>query len=57
MTTAFVFSHPMLYRLLIKPLLFALQPETAHYLVFNLLGILGRIPGGTALVARIHAPA
>lgn len=34
-----------MYRLLIRPILFMLEPETAHHLIFNKLKFLFKIPG------------
>jgi dihydroorotate dehydrogenase len=35
----------MMYRTLIRPLLFQVDPEKIHHIVFSLLGIQGKIPG------------
>lgn len=34
-----------MYKLLIRPLLFLVDPERVHYLVFNILRLKGKIPG------------
>jgi dihydroorotate dehydrogenase len=44
----------MLYRALIKPLLFLLPAETAHRLVLWLLSVVARTPLGCALLARVY---
>jgi dihydroorotate dehydrogenase len=46
----------MLYRLLIRPLLFLLPPETAHHLGFGALRAMMAVPGVAALVARLLCP-
>ncbi|HET6244566.1 MAG: quinone-dependent dihydroorotate dehydrogenase [Bacteroidetes bacterium] len=45
----------MLYKNLIKPLLFLLEPETAHYLVSRSLKIIFTIPGVKSLVKNRFA--
>ena len=42
------------YTLLIKPLLFLLDPERAHYLTFSALKSICRIPGGKALLRSLY---
>ncbi|HSC86133.1 MAG TPA: quinone-dependent dihydroorotate dehydrogenase, partial [Polyangiaceae bacterium] len=44
----------MLYRLLIRPLLYLLSAETAHRLIVGLLLLVQRIPGGTWLLGLFH---
>lgn len=39
-----------MYRLIIKPLLFSLQPETAHHIAFRLLKLASFIPGMNTLM-------
>ncbi len=46
----------MIYRYLIKPLLFRFNPETAHQLVFTTLGMLGKVPGANFLLRQISRP-
>lgn len=46
----------MLYRLLLRPLLYLLPPETAHHLAFGALRFACAIPGVRALVAALAAP-
>lgn len=46
----------MLYKWLIKPFLFAFQPERAHHLAFGALKAMKRIPGLLNLVRIINAP-
>ncbi len=41
----------MLYRALLRPLLFLLPAETAHRLALGALGLLARLPGGSALLS------
>ncbi len=41
---------------LLRPLLFQLDPETAHGLAVRGAALLGRVPGGPALLARLAAP-
>ena len=43
-----------MYRLLIRPLLFLLNPERAHHLVFSVLGAIGMIPGGKGLLGLLY---
>ena len=43
-----------MYRVLLRPLLFLLQAETAHRLVMFAMGLLSRLPGGTALLALLY---
>ncbi|MEO8149221.1 MAG: quinone-dependent dihydroorotate dehydrogenase [Bacteroidia bacterium] len=42
-----------MYKSLLKPLLFQLQPETAHHFTFNTLKILFKIPFAKAIAASI----
>ena len=42
-----------MYRILIKPLLFSLQPETAHHIAFRLLKLASFIPGINGLIRNI----
>lgn len=44
----------MMYKSLLRPLLFSFNPETAHRLSFKGLEILRRIPGATSLVRMTH---
>lgn len=46
----------MAYRLLLRPLLYLLAPETAHHLAFGVLRFVGAVPGMRALVAWLMAP-
>lgn len=46
----------MLYRFLLRPLLYMLPPETAHHLAFGALRFFCAIPGMRALVAFLLAP-
>ncbi|SKC45278.1 quinone-dependent dihydroorotate dehydrogenase [Ohtaekwangia koreensis] len=39
-----------MYKLFVRPLLFLVDPEKIHHLVFTTLRIIGRIPGGKALL-------
>jgi dihydroorotate dehydrogenase len=39
-----------MYKLFVRPLLFLIDPEKIHHLVFTTLRIIGRIPGGKALL-------
>ncbi|HEY9046605.1 MAG TPA: dihydroorotate dehydrogenase (quinone), partial [Ohtaekwangia sp.] len=39
-----------MYKLFIRPLLFLVDPEKIHHLVFATLRVIGRIPGGKALL-------
>ena len=41
-----------LYRRLARPLLHLLEPETSHDVALRLIGVVQRIPGGTAAIAR-----
>jgi dihydroorotate dehydrogenase len=41
------------YRLIIRPLLFLVDPEKIHYRVFNWLKWMGKIPGITAVIKAI----
>ncbi|MBL7923599.1 MAG: quinone-dependent dihydroorotate dehydrogenase [Bacteroidia bacterium] len=43
-----------MYKNLVRPLLFLLQPETAHHLVFNFLQIAFKVPGIHWLVSKLH---
>lgn len=42
-----------MYRLIIRPFLFSLDPERAHHLVVNLLRVLFRIPGMESILRSI----
>lgn len=44
----------MMYRFFIKPLLFSIQPEKAHYLATDLLTFFSAIPGIPALIRAIY---
>lgn len=44
-----------MYRLVIRPLLFLLNPERAHHLVFSILGAIGQFPGGKGLIKWIYS--
>lgn len=46
----------MIYKWLIKPILFAFQPERAHHIAFGALGLMKRIPGLFHLVRFWNAP-
>lgn len=39
-----------MYKLLVRPILFLVDPETIHHFVFNLLSIKGKIPGFKSVV-------
>ena len=43
-----------MYRKLIKPILFAMNIERAHSTVLFLLRMIGKIPGGRALLRAIY---
>ncbi|MDN4164285.1 quinone-dependent dihydroorotate dehydrogenase [Cytophagales bacterium LB-30] len=43
-----------MYKLLIRPLLFLMQPEKAHYFTFGLLKTLGKIPGVKGLFRQMY---
>jgi dihydroorotate dehydrogenase len=43
-----------MYKALLRPLLFRMDPETAHHLVFSLLGLLFRIPGMRVFVSWMY---
>ncbi len=43
-----------MYKLLIKPFLFALQPEKAHYLVTDLLSFFCKIPGISNIIRGLY---
>ncbi len=43
----------MLYRALLRPLLYLLPAETAHHLGFGALRLLARVPGGRALLRAL----
>ena len=45
----------MIYRRIIKPILFSLSIERAHAVVLLLLRIIGRIPGGRWLLRTCYA--
>ncbi len=42
-----------MYKSIIRPLLFAIDPEKIHHLVFNLLSIKGHFPGFKGILSRI----
>jgi dihydroorotate dehydrogenase len=44
-----------MYRALIRPVLFLVDPEKIHHFVFRFLKFLGRIPGATALQRALFA--
>ncbi|MFM7078708.1 MAG: quinone-dependent dihydroorotate dehydrogenase [Bacteroidota bacterium] len=46
----------MLYKWIIKPLLFAFQPERAHHLAFGALKMMKLVPGLLNLIRTINAP-
>ena len=39
-----------MYKLIIRPILFLIDPERVHYMVFNALKTLGKFPGGLSLL-------
>ena len=39
-----------MYKLIIRPILFLVDPERVHYMVFNALKTLGKFPGGLSLL-------
>jgi dihydroorotate dehydrogenase len=43
-----------MYRSIIKPLLFSLDPESAHHLIFNLVKFKFRLPGIKTIVSALH---
>ncbi|MEO0323271.1 MAG: quinone-dependent dihydroorotate dehydrogenase [Myxococcota bacterium] len=45
----------MLYRALLRPLLYLLPAETAHHLGFGALRLLAMLPGGRALLRALYA--
>ena len=47
-------APPIMYRKLIKPILFAMNIERAHSTVLFLLRMIGKIPGGRALLRAIY---
>lgn len=42
-----------MYKLIVRPILFLIDAEKVHYLVFNLLTFFGKIPGGKSLLGSI----
>ena len=44
-----------MYKYLLKPLLFRLDPERAHYFTMGLFSIILRIPFGTYLVKKLYS--
>lgn len=44
-----------MYKLLIKPLLFCFNPETAHHLTFGFIKVIFKIPGVSALFRLIYS--
>lgn len=44
-----------MYKSLLKPLLFRLQPEQAHHLTFNSIKKIFQLPGGAALAEKMFA--
>lgn len=44
-----------MYKSLVKPLLFRLQPEKAHHLTFNSLKNAFKVPGATAAARKLYA--
>ena len=47
-------APPIMYRKLIKPILFAMNIERAHSTVLFLLRMIGKIPGGRALLRAMY---
>lgn len=45
---------PIMYKFLIKPLLFRFNPEKAHYLTFDAIRFLHKIPGVQALLRLVY---
>lgn len=45
-----------MYRSIIKPLLFKLDPETAHHFTFNLIRFIHKIPGVGAINRALYRP-
>lgn len=45
-----------MYKVLIRPLLFLMNPESAHHFTFGLLKILMKIPGVKSLFSAIYKP-
>ncbi|PIQ15669.1 MAG: dihydroorotate dehydrogenase (quinone) [Flavobacteriales bacterium CG18_big_fil_WC_8_21_14_2_50_32_9] len=43
-----------MYKFFVKPLLFAMQPEKAHYFATKWLTIISKIPGGTWLMRTLY---
>lgn len=43
-----------MYKFFVKPLLFAMQPEKAHYFATKCLTIISKIPGGTWLMRALY---
>lgn len=44
-----------MYKLLIKPIFFKLQPEKAHYIAMGLLTFFSKFPGGAALIRSLYS--
>jgi dihydroorotate dehydrogenase len=44
-----------MYKRLVRPILFMIDPERVHHLVFGMLGILGAVPGANAILTRLFA--
>tara|TARA_B100001115_G_scaffold184284_1_gene186071 strand:- start:467 stop:1507 length:1041 start_codon:yes stop_codon:yes gene_type:complete len=45
-----------MYRLLLKPIFFSLDPEKAHHFTFNLIRLMHRIPGFGAISRAMYRP-
>ena len=43
-----------MYRLLIRPILFLINPEKVHYLVFDLLGFQSNFPGFNRFLSSLY---
>lgn len=43
-----------MYKKIVRPTLFRFQPETAHHLTMAGLSLLGKLPGGTALLRSLY---
>lgn len=48
-----VISLPSMYKSIIRPLLFLIDPERVHYLVFRILKTLGAVPGVSSVMRGI----
>ena len=46
----------MLYKKLVRPLLFLLPAETAHHLIFAVMRMMQKIPGCISLIRRFNTP-